>query len=82
LDVKKFANEAIKMLALKNPAAITDFIVRVDIFQRQNGQMVVNEFESLEAGIGSCKGNCDLESQLKSSLKNYWKTILLKYINV
>lgn len=78
----EFANEAIRMLALKNPNAITDFIVRVDIFQRQNGQMVVNEFESLEAGIGTGSNDIKFESRLKTSMKLYWKTVFLKYIHI
>ena len=77
-----FAEEAIKILALKNSNAMTDFIVRVDIFQRQNGQLVVNEFESLEAGIGSGSHDLKLESALKTSMSTYWKTTFLKYTDL
>ena len=45
-----FALRAKALLATKVPC-LSAPILRVDIFQRQTGQLVVNEFESLEAMI-------------------------------
>jgi hypothetical protein len=47
-----FANDAIAALKLQLPYAITEGVVRVDIFEGPHG-WVVNEFESLEANYYS-----------------------------
>jgi hypothetical protein len=48
-DVLSYATTAIGILKRANPHAILDGLVRVDIFQLEDGRLVVNEFESLEA---------------------------------
>lgn len=48
-DIINFAENSIRCLASHCPAAILDNVVRVDIFRRNNGSLVVNEFESFEA---------------------------------
>lgn len=45
----KFAKSAIDNLKLNCSQCLVDGLVRVDIMQDDNGEMVVNEFESLEA---------------------------------
>jgi hypothetical protein len=49
-----FASEAILTLRNAIPYAITDALIRVDIFQSKKG-LVVNEFESLEATFNRVK---------------------------
>ena len=44
-----FAEKSIQLLKRNCPSAMVDGLVRVDIMCRFNGEMVVNEFESLEA---------------------------------
>jgi hypothetical protein len=69
-----FARIALEKLRSSSPYAITDGLFRVDIFQTLSGQMVVNEFESLEADYG-CKpsGSTDFQSFTWTFLSNYWR---------
>lgn len=48
-DRLKFAEESIVELRKNCPESLLSGLVRVDIMQNDEGQMVVNEFESLEA---------------------------------
>ena len=71
-----FASEAIAKLRETAPYAITDGLFRVDIFQNIAGKMVVNEFESLDAGYGSLSKNAlgvDYQSLTCSFLRAYWQ---------
>jgi len=52
-DVFEFATRAVKLLHSRLPASITHFVMRVDIMQRGDGSMVLNEFESFEAYLPS-----------------------------
>jgi hypothetical protein len=61
-----FVETAIQVLKTGNPNSITESVVRVDVFQRNDGKMVVNEFESLEAGIWSKKLLTPEENLIKS----------------
>jgi len=49
--ILNFAEQAVIALSQKCPSAILGGLVRVDIFQRANGQLVVNEFESFDRFI-------------------------------
>lgn len=46
-----FAEKAVQRLKRARPATLSECVIRVDIFQRSDGDLVVNEFESLEARI-------------------------------
>ena len=48
-----FAKNAVQELKIRVPECICDGLVRVDIFTNANGNLVVNEFESLEAEYSS-----------------------------
>lgn len=65
-----FAENAVRALARACPSAITDYILRVDIFQRADGRLVVNEFESLEACVYSTNHARD-EAPAQSWMANY-----------
>jgi hypothetical protein len=53
---------------------ILDGVVRVYVFRNCDGDLVVNELESLEA---SCPTNCLLESTKLSSFRVlYWESII------
>jgi len=69
-DLISFATAAIRHLS-EHSEYILDGLVRVDIFKNNEGNLVVNEFESLEAryftGNASVHGNCC------TFLEKYWK---------
>lgn len=69
----EFAEEACRILGERNPSAVLDGVVRVDIFQTSKGNLVVNEFESLEACTYSTGEN---EAKLESLKRDYWETII------
>jgi hypothetical protein len=56
------------------PEALTYPVFRVDIFRRQDGRFVVNEFESLEADIHSASGNAasKLFGEVSSIMEGFW----------
>jgi hypothetical protein len=64
-----FAEEAVKLFALRKPECISTCLLRVDIMQLANGTLVVNEFESLEAGYGSSEKN---EMRTQMFLYEFW----------
>lgn len=77
-----FAESAVKVLAKKCPAAIVDTMVRVDVFQRADGKLVVNEFESFEADHHTSKGYSDnIKIQLEMKLDNVYINVLKTYLD-
>ena len=78
----EFASNSINKLKIRFPNAITDGLLRVDMFQTADGRLVVNEFESLEARYDSA--NHKHEIDVAARLVEYWKTkletILASYI--
>jgi hypothetical protein len=77
---KFFAENAIRVLAEKEPLCILDGLVRVDIFETVRNDdddepiWVVNEIESLEAVYSTPDSNA--ENKLRSGLTDYWSSIL------
>lgn len=67
-EMLEFAEKAIRDLAKACPFAILDGLVRVDIFRNKAGQLVVNEFESLEADFAHNKKDGDVFT----ALSLYW----------
>jgi hypothetical protein len=65
-----FAEKAISVLQENCPSAMVDGIVRVDIMVLQSGRMVVNELESLEAGVGTKSET--LMNELNRFRSAYW----------
>jgi hypothetical protein len=70
-----FAEEAVRIFELRKPECIVTCLFRVDIMQLADGSLVVNEFESLEAGYGSNEKN---EMQTQIFLYNFWLRELRK----
>ena len=62
-DVIVFAQNALDLLKARCPYAIIGQLFRVDIFCTSNGKLVVNEFESLEAGFGGSNFSQQLKKQ-------------------
>ena len=62
--LRHFAEHAIAELNVNCPSAITDGLVRVDIFENAYKELVVNEFESLEAVYYSKLGQASMHSML------------------
>ena len=49
VGILAFAEHAIQVLKANIPATLSDFLIRVDVMQMNDGTLVVNEFESMEA---------------------------------
>jgi hypothetical protein len=65
-----FAKDAKRIYEDRFPEHLTYPVFRIDIFRRQCGQFVVNEFESLEAGIGA-------NERCKTIVTEFWLDELL-----
>ena len=66
-----FAKNAVQELKIRVPECVCDGLVRrVEIFTNANGNLVVNEFESLEAEYSSTEKN-DLE--ITNFLVAFWE---------
>jgi len=73
--LKAFAVAAIVSIKSSCPETITDGLFRVDIMKRANGNLVVNEFESLEA-VAYSRMHRSHEQLIISFLENYWIDIV------
>ena len=73
-EVMIFAENAVQHLKEACPSAIIDYLVRVDIFQNKDGELKVNEFESVEANYNGAdnKKNC----VASNFLYKYWCTVI------
>lgn len=76
-----FAREAIQQLRTNCPEALVSGLVRVDIMVDDNGDMVLNEFESLEAGHQSATRNSFNYASLCNKMNNYYYFMLLAFID-
>lgn len=65
----KFAETSLRILKEKRPGTIADGMVRVDIMERNDGQMIVNEFEGFEAGFGL---NGTTDAKVLHCLTTFW----------
>ena len=75
-----FAEYAVMMLKEKSDDIDCEGIIRVDIMQSNSSQMIVNEFESLEACIWS-PGSCVKQEGIMLRYQAaFWRTQLLKFI--
>jgi len=81
-DLFDFAELAVNRLAAEVPAAILDSLVRVDIFRKKNGSLVVNEFESFEADhYTGAHYKPDLQFILDSKIDLIYEKLLCKYVD-
>lgn len=73
-EVLAFAGRAVQLLSERHSSAILDGLVRVDIFTTATNDMVVNEFESLEAMFLS--KNSTWNNFIQTNMRRYWFDIL------
>jgi hypothetical protein len=71
MKLQAFGETAIQALKAACPEAIIDGLFRVDIMQRQCGDLVVNEFESMEA-VAYSRGSSNKEMMIRNFLEEYW----------
>lgn len=69
----RFAEFAVHRLLQMSEGTISNFILRVDIMQRANGNFVVNEFESFEAVYLSSSTKETHKAQ--SFFEDYWRNV-------
>jgi hypothetical protein len=70
-----FATKAFEAVQLSlGPQLLNDGLFRVDIMVRSDGEMVVNEFESLEGTYST--DNAIANETLRVKLISYWKNVL------
>ena len=68
-----FVQEVVAFFKSNCPYAITEQLFRVDVFQNSNGDLVVNEFESLDADFHvSGKSSRDWESEVHDYIRSFW----------
>ncbi len=76
-----FAEHAVRELKIADPSFHADGLVRVDVFQNQVGELIVNEFESLEAYYHSSAiiGMTE-EASVTEWLTEFWRLKLKMFI--
>lgn len=78
-ELISFAYNALKMLETScRGSCILDGLVRVDLFKSNDGKLVVNEFESLEARYF---GDVAEMTQVENFLKDYWEIKISHCVN-
>jgi hypothetical protein len=65
-----FVKKVVDFFQAECPYVICDGLFRVDVFMNQANELVVNEFESLEAAYYSSRSS--LENSVTNFLKSYW----------
>lgn len=78
-DLIAFAESAIAHLRDSGVPFILDNIIRVDLFDNGDGRLVVNEFESLEAGYKTSDAAKNNEVYL--FLEMYWESKIYESIS-
>jgi hypothetical protein len=78
-----FVHQVIQDLKSSCQSFMFDGLVRVDVFQNQCGDMVVNELESLEAHYHGSNNNSGVISQhlMTENLTNYWSEKIIYFCN-
>ena len=69
-ELFSFVKKSVEIFQVECPYSICDGLFRVDVFMNRSNELVVNEFESLEAAYYCSKGS--LESAVTNFLKTYW----------
>ena len=78
-DLITFAYNTLQYISDRDDSFILDGLVRVDLFRNNEGKLVVNELESLEAVYYSTA--LEEEGQTREFLQNYWATKIYDCIN-
>jgi hypothetical protein len=69
----EFVRSAIQSIKASMPGTFTEALFRVDVFKRNDGRLVVNEFENMEAGFES---SCENEAIVHDFIRNFWNKFL------
>ena len=80
-DILCFAKTAVERLKINCPEAITEGLIRVDIFMNEKKNFIVNEFESLDANYQANDGDMTKDSETAEILKMFWFKKFLKFVN-
>ena len=76
-DLFRFAEMAVHCLSKQCPASLTAGLIRVDIMETSAGNLIVNEFESLEAVFEpSGHESGEVGARLREFLLTYWVTVV------
>ena len=76
-DLFHFAETAVRCLSKRCPASIDAGLIRVDIMETFSGNLIVNEFESLEAVFEPSGHECgEVGARLREFLLTYWVTVV------
>ena len=76
-EIFRFAEEAARCLKERVPGTMIRGMLRVDIMQRRDGQLVVNEFESLEAFYVHTKHSTHM-AEAEQFMTDFWTFELAK----
>jgi hypothetical protein len=74
--VMAYAKEALEALECACPCALLDGLTRVEIFQKPDSTLVVNEFESLEADFETSKVAEPNTYTVLNHLEDYWFSVV------
>jgi hypothetical protein len=77
-DILNFATAAVALLRARCPYCLATFFMRVDVMQRDDGQLLVNEFESFEA---AASGPVAHEEATDRYLTEFWLHQLSSVLN-
>ena len=78
----KFAENAVSLLKGRSRNVCCEGLIRVDIMQGNDGSMIVNEFESLEACIWSTSDCVRNESVALAYSSTFWRNQILKFLEI
>lgn len=68
-EIFKFAEDALRILKTNRRGTIADGLVRVDVMERNDGKLIVNEFEGFEALFAKKGAN---EAAVHDCLRKFW----------
>ena len=75
-----FAAHAVRLLKSRDRLFLCDGLVRVDLFCNSSMQLVVNEFESLEANY--TKSPFERQAKVTEQLAQYWEDVLRRCLSI
>lgn len=79
-EIMEFAARALAEFTQLCPFAMTDSMMRVDVFQTKSGNFVVNELESLEADHYSSYSNLKKDA-IDNQIRMYYEAVLKDLID-
>jgi len=76
-----FVKFVVEMFKSKCTSAITNQLFRVDVFQNQDNELIVNEFESIDADFTAAgfSGSVECTARVANFLEEFWFEQLLSF---